>query len=52
LEIIPTVTHDSDHVAEQDANDDEDQGHVMGDAMKTLQLEELEEIHVRLNGSL
>ena len=29
LEIIPKVTHGSDQVAEQDADDDEDQGYVM-----------------------
>ena len=31
LEIIPTMTHVSDHVAEQDVDDDKDQGQVMGD---------------------
>ena len=31
LEIIPTMTHDSDHVADQDTDDDEDQGEVIGD---------------------
>jgi len=30
LEIIPTVTQDSDHVTDQDT-DDEDQRHVIGD---------------------
>ena len=36
FEIIPTVTQDSDHVAEQDADDDEDQGHVMGDVHESV----------------
>jgi len=31
LEIIPIVTQDSDHVIEQDADNDEDQGQVMSD---------------------
>ena len=36
LEIIPTVTQDSDHVVEQDVDDEEDQGHVMGDVHKFI----------------
>jgi len=36
LKIIPTVTQGSDHVAEQDADDDEDQGQVMGDVYKSV----------------
>ena len=31
LEIIPKMTQGNDQVAEQDADDNEDQGHVMGD---------------------
>ena len=31
LEIIPTVTQGSDHVADQDTDNDEDQGQAMGD---------------------
>jgi len=36
LEIIPKVTHGSDQVAEQDADDDEDQGHVIGDVHESV----------------
>ena len=36
LEIIPKVTQGSDQVAEQDVNDDEDQGHVMGDVHESV----------------
>ena len=36
LEIIPKVTQGSDQVAEQDADDDEDQGHVMGDVHESV----------------
>ena len=37
LEIIPTVTQGNDHVAEQDAaDDDEDQGQAMGDIHKSI----------------
>ena len=36
LEIIPTVTQDSDQVAEQDADDDEDQGQIMGDVHESI----------------
>ena len=52
LEIISTVTHGSDHVADQDTDVDEDQGQVMGDVHDPLQLEKQEEIHVSLAGSL
>ena len=41
-----------DHVADQDAEDDEDQGQVMGDVQNSLQLEKLGEIHVSPVGSL
>ena len=36
LEIILKVTRGSDQVAEQDADDDEDQGHVMGDVHESI----------------
>ena len=36
LEIIPTVTQDSDHIAEQDADDDEDQGQVICDVHESV----------------
>jgi len=36
LKIIPTVTQDSDHIADQDTDDDEDQGHVMGDVHESI----------------
>ena len=36
LEIIPKVTHASDQVAEQDVDNNEDQGHVMGDVHKSV----------------
>jgi len=36
LEIIPTVTQGSDHVADQDTDDDEDQGHDMGDVHESI----------------
>jgi len=39
LEIIPKVTQDSDQVAKQDADDDEDQEHVMGDAHESVAVE-------------
>jgi len=31
FEIIPEVTQDDNHTADEDVEDDEDQGHVMGD---------------------
>ena len=36
LEIIPTVTQGSDHVANQDIDDDEDQGQGMGDVHESI----------------
>jgi len=36
LEIIPTVTQGSDHVADQDTDDDEDQGRAMGDVHESI----------------
>jgi len=36
LEIIPMVTQDSDHVAEQDADNDENQGQVKGDVHESV----------------
>ena len=41
LEIIPTVTQGSDHVAEQDADDDRDQGQVMGDVYESIAVEKI-----------
>ena len=40
------MTQGDDQVAEQDADNDEDQGQAMGNVQKPLQLEELREIHV------
>jgi len=34
-DIIPAVTRDSDHVADQDADNDEDQGQAMSDVQKS-----------------
>jgi len=36
LGIIPTVTQGSDHVADQDTDDDEDQGQTMGDVHESI----------------
>jgi len=36
LEIISTVTQGSDHVANQDTDDDEDQGQAMGDVHESI----------------
>jgi len=36
LEITPTVTQDSDHVADQDTDNDEDQGQTMGDVHESI----------------
>jgi len=36
LEIISTVTQGSDHVADQDTDDDEDQGQVMSDVHESI----------------
>jgi len=53
LEVIPSVTQGGDQVAEQDDdNDDEDQGQVLGDVQKSIALKESGEIHVRLVSSL
>ena len=52
LKIISTVTHGSDHIAYQDTDNDEDQEQAMGDVHESLRLEDPEEIHVSLNGSL
>jgi len=38
LEIIPKVTQGSDQVVEQDADDDEDQGQVMGDVYESVKV--------------
>jgi len=39
LEFIPTVTQGNDHVAEQHADDNEDQGQVMGDVHESIAVE-------------
>jgi len=36
LEIMPKVTQDSDQVAKQDADDDENQGHIMGNVHESV----------------
>jgi len=41
LEIIPKMTQGSDQVVEQDAADDEDQGHVIGDVHVSVAVERL-----------
>ena len=51
FDITPEVTQDGDHVANEDA-DDEDQGKVMGDVQDSITLKEPEEIHVCPVGSL
>ena len=40
FEITPEVTQGDDHVADEDANDEKGQGHVMGDVQNSLQLKE------------
>jgi len=39
LEFIPTVTQGNDHVAKQDADDDEDKGQVMSDVYESIAVE-------------
>ena len=46
------MTQGSDHVTDQDTDDDEDQRQAMGDVMNPFQLKKLEEIHESLVGSL
>jgi len=46
------MTEDGDQVADQDANDDEDQGKARVMSKNLLQLEEPREIHVGPIGSL
>ena len=36
FEIIPAMTQGGDHVANQDADDDKDQGHAMGDVQEFI----------------
>ena len=36
FEIVHAVTHDNDHVADQYAEDDEDQGQVMGNVQESI----------------
>ena len=48
----PTLTQDSDHVAEQDIDDDEDQRQVMVDVHESIAAGRTKEIHVCLVGSL
>ena len=38
LKIIPAVTQGIDHVADQDADNDEDQGQAMGDVQKFIEV--------------
>ena len=53
LEIIPTMTQGSDHVADQDTDDDEeDHDRLWVMSMNPLQLKELEEIHENLVSAL
>ena len=51
LKIIPALTQGDDHVAGQDADDDENQGQAMSDVQESLQLKEPREIHVRPVGA-
>ena len=46
------MTQSGDHVADQDTDDNEDQGQAMGDVHEFIELEEPEEIHISLVGSL
>jgi len=41
LKIIPTAIQDSDHVADQDTDDDEDQGQAMGDVHDSIAVERI-----------
>ena len=52
LEIIPTVTQGSAHVADQNIDDDEDQRQVMVDVHESIAAGRTKEIHVCLVGSL
>jgi len=36
FEIIPVVTQNGNHIADQDADDDEDQGHAIGDVQESI----------------
>jgi len=38
LEIIPAVTQGIDHVTDQDADNDEDQGQALGDVQKSIEV--------------
>ena len=46
------MTQGSNHVADRDTDDDEDQGQDISDVHDPLKLEEPEEIHISLAGSL
>ena len=53
FEVIPSVTQGGDQVAEHDAgNDEEDQGHAMGDAQEFIAVRRTLKIHISLVGSL
>ena len=52
LEIIPVVTQSSDHVADQDADNDVDQGQVMGNIYESIIVGRPGRIHVSLVDSL
>ena len=52
LKIIPMVRHGSDHVAEQDADDDEIQGQAMGDVHESVAIGRAKEIYLSLVCSL
>ena len=52
FEVIPSVTQGDDQVAEQDVDNDEDQGHAMGNVQEYIAVGELREIHVSLVVSL
>ena len=52
LEIILAVTQSSDHVADQDADNDKNQGHAMGDVQKSIAVGRACRNSVSLVGSL
>ena len=52
FEIIPAMTQGGDHVADQEVNDDEDQGQVMGNVQKFIAVGRTRGLHVSPVGSL
>ena len=52
FEIKPEVTQGDDYVAVEDADDDENQGHVMDDVQDSIAVRRTRKIHVSPVGSL